>query len=166
MTIDESKFFVGFQSPLSAFPLYNLLPLMTDLFFSNIDEAPVPPAEVRIRELSATPRPDRARIDVSFALTPFQRRPNLELLIADSAGREAAALSVVEAIDPQMDFTMHLRQADTAGHYTLEMLVFYADVEAQAAANGGQPSAGEILSKARQVVDRRMIEFDVPANPA
>ncbi|MEX2143293.1 MAG: hypothetical protein WD740_01750 [Anaerolineales bacterium] len=136
---------------------------MTDLFFSNIDEAPVPPGEVRIRELAAEPRRDRARIDVSFALTPFQKRPNLELLICDEAGREMAALSVVEAIDPKMDFTMHLRQAETGGHYTLELLVFYADVEAHATTNGGQPSASEILSKARQVVDRRTIEFEIPA---
>ncbi len=136
---------------------------MSDIFFSNIDEAPLPPAEVRIRELAAKPRRDRARIDVHFALTPFQQRPNIEAAIHDSAGRQVSALSIVEALDPAMDFTMHLREADTAGHYTLELLVFYADIETHAPANGGQPSAGEILASAKQIVDRRQVEFEVPA---
>ena len=136
---------------------------MSDIFFSNIDEAPVPPAEVRIRELAAKPRRDRARIDVHFALTPFQQRPNIEVAINDSAGRQVSALSIVEAIDPVMDFTMHLREAQTGGQYTLEMLVFYADVETHAPANGGQTSAGEILASAKQLVDRRLVEFEVPA---
>lgn len=136
---------------------------MSDIFFSNIDEAPVPPAEVRIRQLTAKPRRDRARIDVHFALTPFQQRPNIEVAINDGAGRQVSALSIVEAIDPAMDFTMHLRQADTGGHYTLELLVFYADIETQAAANGRQTSAGEILASAKQVVDRAQVEFDLPA---
>ena len=35
---------------------------MSDIFFSNIDEAPVPPAEVRIRSLTAQPRRDRFRL--------------------------------------------------------------------------------------------------------
>ena len=137
---------------------------MSDIFFSNIDEAPVPPAEVRIRALTAQPRRDRARVDVHFALTPFQQRPNLEVSIADRDGREVAALSVVEAIDAKMDFTMHLRQAETSGHYTVELLVFYADVEAQAPSNGGQPSAGQLLAKARQVVDRKSVQFEIPPN--
>lgn len=136
---------------------------MSDIFFSNIDEAPVPPAEVRIRELAAKPRRDRARIDVHFALTPFQQRPNIEVAINDSAGRQVSALSIVEAIDPVMDFTMHLRHPPAGGAYALELVVFYADVEGHAAANGGQPSAGEILASARSVVDRRQLEFELPS---
>ena len=136
---------------------------MSDIFFSNIDEAPLPPAEVRIRELAARPRRDRARIDVQFALTPFQQRPNIEVAVRDNAGRQVSALSIVEAIEPQMEFTMHLRRAPAGGFYTLELLIFYADIETHAPPKGVEPSAGEILAAAKQIVDRRQVEFEVPA---
>lgn len=136
---------------------------MSDIFFTNIDEAPVPPDEVRIRELTAQPRPDGVRIKVHFALTPFQKRPNIEVDITNAEGRQVAAFEVVEAIDPKMDVTMHIREARPSGHYTLGMSVFYADIESQAPADGTQASAGDLLAKARQVVDQRRIQFEVRA---
>ena len=136
---------------------------MSDIFFSNIDEAPVPPAEVRIRALDAAPRPDGIRVDVHLELIPFQQRPSIEVSIANQSGRQVAALSVIEAIDPKMDFTMHLREPDPAGSYTLAVHVFYSDVEGNAPSNGGQKSAGEILKKAKQVVDQRDLQFVVNA---
>ncbi len=136
---------------------------MSDVFFTNIDEAPVPPDEVRIRELAAAPRPDGGRIKVHFALTPFQKRPNVEASIFNGNGDEVSNLSVVEAIDPAMDFVMHLREAHPKGSYRLELQVFYADVEAQVPAEGDQPSAGAILNKARKVVDQRHVDFEVPS---
>jgi hypothetical protein len=132
-----------------------------DIFFTDASEAPVPPDEVRIRELTAVPRRDGARIDVAFALTPFQRRPNIEVTIVNPEGREVSALSIVEAIDAKMNFTMHIREANPGGHYQLELRVFYADVEAHAATNGSSTSAGEILGKAKQVVDQRQLSFEV-----
>lgn len=132
---------------------------MSDVFFANTDEIPLPPNEVRIRQLTAKPRPDGARIDVVFELTPFQRRPNLEVAITDAQGREVSALSIVEAIDHKMNFTMHLRHANTQGSYVLQLRVFYADVEAH---QGSGTSAGEILGKARQVVDQREVSFNIP----
>lgn len=135
---------------------------MSDIFFTEAGEAPVPPDEVRIRELDAQPRPDGVRIKVRAALTPFQRRPNFEAVITDIDGHELAAVSVVEAIDPIMEFTMHLRQARTAGDYTLSARVFYADVEAQQAETAGEAAAGELLHKAKWVVDERSVEFNIP----
>lgn len=135
---------------------------MSDVFFTDASEAPVPPGEVRIRALQAAPRRDGVRVDVHLELTPFQRRPNIEVAIANAAGREVAALSVIEAIDPKMDFTMHLREPKPAGRYELNVHVFYSDVEGNAPANGGQSPAGEILQKARNIVDQRQLEFEIP----
>jgi len=134
---------------------------MSDIFFTDSSEAPVPPEEVRIREFQAVPRRDGQRVDVHLALTPFQKRPNIEVGILNGKEDEVAALSVVEAIDPKMDFTMHLREPGS-GEYNVEVRVFYADIEGSAATNGGNSSAGEILSKAKQVVDRRTIAFEIP----
>jgi hypothetical protein len=132
---------------------------MSDIFFTEVGEAPVPPEEVRIRELEAQPRPDGRRIKVHTALTPFQKRPNIEVLIHNAAGAEVASVSVVEAIDAKMDFTMHLREPQTGGRYTLSVSVFYADIEA---AQGTAPTSGEMLTRARNVIDRREIAFDIP----
>ncbi|HLD94898.1 MAG TPA: hypothetical protein VI703_11915 [Anaerolineales bacterium] len=134
---------------------------MSDIFFTDASEAPLPPSEVRIRALDATPRADGVRIDVHLELTPFQRRPNIDVAIADPDGREVSALSVVEAIDNKMDFTMHLRQAKPEGQYSLIVDVFYTDVQANVSTNGGQKSAGEILDKGKNVVDYRTVEFEV-----
>lgn len=137
---------------------------MSDIFFTDAAEAPVPPDEVRFRELTAQPRPDGVRVKVRAALTPFQRRPNVEVAITNAEGRELAAVSLVEAIDPIMEFTMHLRQARIPGRYTLSARVFYADVEAQQTGAANETSAGDLLHKAKMVVDERSVEFDVAGN--
>lgn len=138
---------------------------MSEIFFTDASEAPVPPAEVRIRALDAIPRPDRVRVDIHLELTPFQRRPNIEVDIANAAGRQVAALSVIEAIDPKMDFTMHLREADPTGSHRLTVHVFYSDVEANTPPSSGLNSASEILKKARQLVDQRDLQFETPNSP-
>ena len=137
---------------------------MQDIFFTDAGEAPVPPDEVRIRLLEAVPRADGHRVDVRIEITPFQQRPNVELIIRNDAGEETATLSVVEAIDAAMDFTMHLREAKTGGLYTLEMRVFYADIEAYEAEEGVETATAEILERASQVVDQRQVDFKI-TNP-
>jgi hypothetical protein len=137
--------------------------MMSEIFFTDSNEAPVPPDEVRIRTLEAEPRPDGRRIDVRTALTPFQQRPNIEISIRDKEGREVSTLSVVEAIDAQMDFTMHLRGPQGSGRYTMAMRVFYADIESHEAAEGEEVQSSEILQKAAMVVDEAQTAFDIPA---
>ena len=137
---------------------------MQDIFFTNSDEVPVPPAEVRIRELEAAPRADGVRIEVRTEITPFLERPNLEVSIRNEAGDEVSTLSVVEAVDPKMDFTMHLRERQTGGEYRLTMRVFYADIEGHQPAEGEERPAGEILEGASQVVDQREVRFEIPRN--
>lgn len=135
---------------------------MSEIFFTDSSEAPVPPDEVRIRTLEAEPRPDGRRIDVRTALTPFQQRPNIEISIRNQEGHEVSTLSVVEAIDAQMDFTMHLRGPQGAGHYTMAMRVFYADIESHEAGEDEAVQSSEILQKAAMVVDEAETEFDIP----
>lgn len=135
---------------------------MSDIFFTEAGEAPVPPNEVRIRELEAAPRPDGLRIQVRIDITPFQKRPNVEALIVNQAGQALASVSVVEAIDPIMEFVMHLRQQRTPGRYTLKARVFYADIEAQQTEAPLEASSGELLNKAKQIVHEHSVEFTVP----
>lgn len=132
---------------------------MSDIFFTEAGEAPVPPNEVRIRELEAQPRPDGVRIQVRIDITPFQKRPNVEAIVVNEAGQTLATVSVVEAIDPIMEFVMHLRQPRTPGRYTLKARVFYADIEAQQTESPLESSSGELLNNAKQIVHEHAIDF-------
>lgn len=135
---------------------------MSDIFFTEAGEAPVPPNEVRIRELEAYPRPDGQRIQVRVDITPFQRRPNVEALIVNADGQPLATVSVVEAIDNIMEFVMHLRQPRTPGRYTLKARVFYADVESQQTENPLEASSGDLLNKAKQIIHEHAVDFTIP----
>jgi hypothetical protein len=44
----------------------------------------------------------------------------------------------------------------------LKARVFYADVEGQQTGAPNEASAGELLGKARSVVDERTVEFEIP----
>ena len=49
-----------------------------DMFFADPNDPPLPPEEVRLRELRAEPWPDVLRVKVFLELTPFQKRPSAE----------------------------------------------------------------------------------------
>lgn len=90
----------------------------------------LPPAEVRITELRAEPWPDGQRVRVHVALTPFEQRPSLELAIQTSQGEEAASVSLIEVLTVRFVLTMHLRQSDPTGQYSLSARLYYPDLEA------------------------------------
>lgn len=81
-----------------------------DIFFSDPTAIPLPPDEVRVKELRAEPWPDKRRVRVYLEITPFQQRPNGNITITDAAGEEVASVSFIETIDPKMEFTIHLRR--------------------------------------------------------
>jgi hypothetical protein len=96
-----------------------------DIFFTNPGDIPLPPADVHIRQFTAEPWPDRKRVRVYLEVTPFQKHPNGEICIINQLGKEVASISVIETIDPKMEFTLHLRDIDTTGDYTVRATVFY-----------------------------------------
>lgn len=100
-----------------------------DINFHDPTDIPLPPEEVRIRELRAEPWPDNRRVRVRLELTPFQRRPNGEILITDENGVEVASFSIIESIDHKLDFTIHLRGGKPAGRYTVSTKIFYYEDE-------------------------------------
>lgn len=127
-----------------------------DLFFQDPSAIPLPPAEVRIKDLRAEPWPDGQRVRVFLEITPFQKRPSGEIAIVNEQGDEVASISIIETIVPRMEFTMHLRQAQPGGEYTLTATVFYPQ-ESQP-----QQEAAPTLPD-RLVVDQRSIHFHITA---
>ena len=98
-----------------------------DLFFRDLDAVPLPPREVRIKELRALPLPDNRRVRIYLEVTPFQKRPDGEITITNSNGYEVASLSIIETIVTNMELTVHLRETEPEGEYSVSAIVFYPE---------------------------------------
>ncbi len=126
-----------------------------DLFFQEPSAIPLPPAEVRIKDLRAEPWPDGQRVRVFLEITPFQKRPSGEIAIINAAGDEVASINIIETIVPRMEFTMHLRPPQASGEYALTAIIFY-EPESQPSAEAAPTPPDRI------VVDQRTIHFRIP----
>ena len=84
------------------------------------------PEETRITSLTAAPYPDGYRLRVNIEMTPFQKRPHLEVTLSDADGDEVASSSIVEPLSWKIEFTMHIR-GELKNPYTLEVSLFYPD---------------------------------------
>ena len=84
------------------------------------------PEETHITSLSAEPYPDGYRLHVNIEMTPFQKRPHLEVTLNDCDGDEVASATVVEPMGWKIEFTMHIR-GELKNPYTLEATLFYPD---------------------------------------
>jgi hypothetical protein len=126
-----------------------------DIFFQDPTEIPLPPDEVRILEFRAAPYPDGRRVRVYLEVTPFQKRPSADVSVVDSSGATAAEVSIIESMTRKMEFTIHLRTANTQGTYSLLAEVYYKSEESD-------PSEGSVKQGGeKMVVDRRQDEFTV-----
>ncbi len=106
---------------------------------------PRPKAEVRFTESKVTPLADGRRVKLYFALTPFVERPSVDMRVINAVGKEVATMSLIEAMDTEFDFTVHLRGPQPQGEHTLRLTLFYLE--------GDDPAAP------RQVVDERDLAF-------
>jgi hypothetical protein len=100
-----------------------------DIYLADPSEIPLPPGEVRIRELRAEPWPDGLRVRVYLETDPSQKRPSADLLIRDPEGAQVAATSIIESVERKMEVVLHLRSAPSAGTYTLHAVLFFAEIE-------------------------------------
>ena len=91
-------------------------------------EAPLPPEQVRFRDVLIQPYPDRDRVKLTFEVTPFQSAPNLALEIFDQAGRVVTSLVVIGAHAKTLELTAHLRSKDPADQYQLEAKLSYEEI--------------------------------------
>lgn len=131
-----------------------------DIFFSDPEDMPVPPDKVEIRTLTASPYEDGRRVAVDFEITPFQQRPNIEITVTNQEDSQVSTFSVVEAIENQMSFTLHLREANPGGRYHLHMQVFYTDMESLE--EGDDKSLiKDILLENKQVVATAQTDFKI-----
>ena len=134
-----------------------------DINFHDPSDIPLPPEEVRIRELRVELVTDQRRVRIFIEITPFQQKPNLEIKIFTESGREAASLSIIEAIDYKMQFTVHLKDDSPSGEYIAALDVYYFEQEQSIQDTELKPE-GEIpqLPELIKPVDQRQAAFTIP----
>lgn len=127
-----------------------------DIFFADPSEVPLPPAEVRIRELKAELWPDGKRLRVYLEVEPFQKKPNADLTLFDEQGQELSSAYVIESMTRKIELVMHLRGV-AKGACTLQAVLYYATLPEP----GAEGATVELMVE-RQVVDTRQVSFELP----
>jgi len=132
-----------------------------DIFFDDPNDAPVHPDKVKIRKLEAQAYEDNRRVKVSFEISPFIKRPNIEITVTNQDGQHVSQFSVVEAIENKMDFTLHLREPNPGGEYQITMDVFYADLPEPEELDDQEdgPLLKDLLIENKKIVDTQQITF-------
>ena len=97
-----------------------------DFFLPEDNLTRAVPEETKISSLTAQPYPDGYRLRVNIEITPFQKRPYLEVTLNDSNGDEVASTSIVEPLSWKLEFTMHIR-GELNNPYTLNARLYYPD---------------------------------------
>lgn len=98
------------------------------IVFQGPQQNLAPPEEVRIRRLRARPLGGR-RVRMEIDLTPFQMRPDVSVQVTDREGREVGRMDIVHVMTPHIALTLHLREPEPKGEYTLTATVRYPPPE-------------------------------------
>lgn len=101
-----------------------------DFFFHEDNLARAVPEETKISTLTAQPYPDGLRLRVNIEITPFQKRPYIEVILNDAQGKEVASTSIVEPMSWKLEFTMHIR-GELNNPYTLYARLYFPDGPSQ-----------------------------------
>jgi hypothetical protein len=122
-----------------------------DIFFRDSSEIPLPPEEVRIREININPSADGRRLKVYIEVDPFQKRPSARLRVISSTGREIASAEIIETMIRKMELNLHLRGELDPGQYVLDVEIYYADLP--------EPGQTDAASVDREIVDTAQQKF-------
>ncbi|MCI0399255.1 MAG: hypothetical protein L0332_31345 [Chloroflexi bacterium] len=115
-------------------------------FYEDGVPSPRPPEEVRFNQLGLYVYPGGRQVAIGFDVTPFLERPSIEVTVTNDDGRVAATLTVVEAMQPNFNLTMHLRDQEPTGLYHVEAVLYYP-------APGSAPGERHTPGSGRMVVD-------------
>lgn len=126
-----------------------------DIFFQDPTEVPLPPEDVRIRELKPSLWPDGRRVRIYLEVDPFQKRPNIQAAILNQHGDELAEVSIIETLTRKMEFNMHLKQVHPDDQLVVRVVLYYQSppVESEASTEAPSPNVE------RQVVDTAEAAF-------
>ena len=130
---------------------YNFAMSDIPLYDENEDiPIPVTRAEMRFDNVSIQPYADGRRVKLKFTFPPFLERPSVEATVTNVLGQPVASMNLIEAMDQEFEFTLHLRGPQPQGEHTLHLTLFY-------------PDRDDAPTDARQIVNEQTIRFDVPS---
>ncbi len=98
-----------------------------EFFFPEDNLQRTSPEETRILALAAEPYEDGRRVRVNIEMSPFEKRPHLEVNLTDTNGEEISTASFVEPMTFKLEFTLHMRTPPADGPLDLEARLFYPD---------------------------------------
>ena len=126
-----------------------------NFFLHDPNEIRLPPEEVRLTNVQVSPHPDGKQVKVHLELTPFMKRPNIEVTIRTGAGNEVGHTSILETMLSKLEFTMHLRQVQPGAVLSMETSVYYQKLP--------EPSdtPTEVPLPEPMVVDRNITTFSI-----
>ena len=101
-----------------------------EFFFPEDNLNRMVPEETNITSLSAEPYPDGYRVRVKVQITPFQKRPHIDVRLTDADGEEVASTTIVEPLNWKIEFTMHIR-GELKNPYSIEATLYYPDGPSQ-----------------------------------
>lgn len=82
-----------------------------EFFLPDQEIKRLPPADTRLLNLRAEPYPDGKRLRVSLEITPFQKKPHIELALTDPVGEVAATTSIIEPVAWKLELNLHIRKS-------------------------------------------------------
>jgi hypothetical protein len=94
-------------------------------FYDDPSQSQRAPQEVRISRMALAVHPDGRRVAVRLAITPFRQRPSIDLIVTNDRGEQAASITVIETLDPNLSLTVHLRDKQPGDHYDMRAELYY-----------------------------------------
>ena len=127
-----------------------------DIYFTDPDTVPLTPDEIKIQSLSAILLTDGQRVRVNLEITPFQKNPNVVITIKNLDGEEVTCITIIETIEYDMEFTLHLRSSTNLGKYLVTAIVYYEKPN-----NVGKQISDLTPETKKNIVDRKETEFTI-----
>lgn len=90
-------------------------------------ENPLPPEEVHFLDLKVEPWEDKNRLKVFVKISEFTTPPNLNFFITDENDSLISEVTLIENIDIEFVFTMHLRKNSNQQTLFLKGEIFYQE---------------------------------------
>lgn len=88
---------------------------------------PLPPNEVHFIDLRIEPWEDKMRFKVFAKISEFLEPPNLNFFITNINSEVISEVTLIENVDTDIVFTMHLRNTSHQNQLTLIGEIFYSD---------------------------------------
>jgi hypothetical protein len=109
--------------------------------------------DVRLKQLGLYVYEDGRRVAIGFNLTPFAERPSIDVTATNSAGQIASSMTVIEALSPNFNLTMHLRDQEPTETYEIEAVVYYKDEDGTRVDVDSKRGSIDLTAPGEQIVE-------------